>query len=310
MSANQNANTTTLLRDLQRRRSLIAKLLSIARSIESLKCSLEALMLHNQTGDEIPDAIFSLFGSLGQKIKNLSDAEIALRLANLDKITKIKFESIRSLIEQINTDTDTVAVADISETLMDDFRRQTQTSLALRCLLKKRGVTVEEHTLPITGSELKEKLKHLTLRELKIRNNAVNEIETMMHDIDVALNSDYAQAMQNMLTAIRQGLLDNLIHIKSGKSFFELPMPIENIELTQANMVTYEYTKPATLDDEAMATEEIASALPETDAAAEKKSPPKHDQHTGTVKEPKGMWQRFILWLDSPWKVKWKDTKK
>lgn len=310
MSAKHNSDTTNILRDLEKRRSIIAKLLSIARSIEPLKCSLEALMLHNQAGDEIPDAIFSLFGSLGQKIKNLSDAEIALRLANLDKITKIKFESIRSLIEEINTDTDTVPVVDISESLMDDFRRQTQTSLALRCLLKRRGVKVEEHTLPITSSELKEKLKKLTLRELETRNNAVSEIETMMHDIDVTLNSDYGQAMQNMLTVIRQGLFENLAHIKSGKSLFELPMLMENIELSEANLVAYDYTEPAKLDGKATATDEITSALPEADAAAVKKSQTQQDQHTKTAKESKGIWQRFIFWLGSPWKVKWKDTKK
>src|SRR5690606_182702 len=114
--------------------------------------------------------------------------------------TNIKFETIRVVIEQINTDTDAVPIADISETLIDDFRRLTQTSLALRCLLKKRGVKVEDHDLPITGRELEEKLKNLTLRELRVRNNAVIEIEVMVVDIDLALQADYGQSMERMLT--------------------------------------------------------------------------------------------------------------
>lgn len=158
--------------------------------------------------------------------------------------------------------------------------------------------------------ELKEKLKNLTLRELKIRNNALNEIETMMHDIDQALNSDYGQSMQKMLADIKQGLFENLAHIKSGKSLFELPMPIENIELSEANMVTYEYTELPRMDDYPIKTEEVASALPEFGKSSEKKSKPKQDQRTSTLKKPKGVWQRFVYWLNSPWEVKWKDTDK
>ena len=319
MSSKQHASTSHLLEELEQRRRVIEKLLSIASSIESLKGSLEALILHNQASDHIPDVIFAFIGSLGKKIKNLSDAEIALRLTTLEKKTSFKFDQIRILIEQINSDTDKIPLFEISESLLEDFRRQTQTSLALRCLLKKRGVKVKDFSLPISGSELKEKLKQLGLKELEIRDHAVNEIETLMHDIDQALNGEYGHAMQAMLTEIKQGLLENLNHIKAGKSLFELPTPMENIVLSEASLGAYEYTSLPEQDRDSMAAEDDTNSLTETDSAMEKKTAP--DKVTeikqeaektlpDAREEPKGLWQRFVLWLNSPWDVKWKHTKK
>lgn len=318
MSSIQHTSTTHLLLDLEKRRSLIEKLLSIARSIESLKGSLEALVLHNQASDQIPDVFFAFIGSLGKKIKNLSDAEIALRLATLEKKTNFKFDNIRTLIEQINSGTDALPLFEHSETLLDDFRRQTQTSLALRCLLKKRGVKVKEYSLPISGIELKEKLKKISQKELEVRENAVKEIKTLMHDIDCALSGDHGRAMQTMLTDIKQALLANLTHIQAGKSLFELPTPMENIVLTEDCLESYEYTLlPEQADDAVDTDKNVQSPTEKDEAIAQKVQSVEKTAERVEVKqqitaseEPKGIWQRFVVWLNTPWKVKWKHTKK
>lgn len=91
MTDSRSAVATRELQQLERRRRLLERLIVIARSFETLKRSLESLMHQGEVQSEPRPELLASLDARGRKELNMSDAEVKLRLDNLDTRLNAQF---------------------------------------------------------------------------------------------------------------------------------------------------------------------------------------------------------------------------
>ena len=151
MPDSESKNIPDELVSLEHKMDTLEGLMRIAQSMERLQDSLQSVLLLGKSASRIPKSILKTFESLSEKTLTQPTKSLQATLANLDKIIKLKLNTIMSLTSsESNQDpkSNVFQVATIGEVdaedrihkLVYEFKRTAQTAVALRVLLKERGV--------------------------------------------------------------------------------------------------------------------------------------------------------------------------
>lgn len=300
MSDNSTALAVRTLQHLESRRCLIERLIVIARSLELLKNSLVGLLDPLDDSEPHPDVAVT-FDALDRKLRNMADADVMLRLANLDNQLRLQFQQVQPLLDQLEDDSSDHNVLVVqARDLIERFHRYAKTALALRLLLHRRGKTTDESPLPYDRSSLVRQLEGLTAQERAARRQVIEEMQGMARDLD-GLLADTAlhPALQERLSALRQGLDANLAHLLAGHSIEDLPLAVEPIDFDAAQLFI-----PQPLESPP---QPPSAPLNVPAAPASGASPV-----TGGAPDcrPQGLWRGLWSWLNAPFGVTWKDIRK
>lgn len=303
-------NVITQLNALEEKKQTLARVIKIASSLEAMRLALTAVFQLGQPEADLPPGVLNFFTSLGKKVKNLSDLEIQTRLNNLQTNIKSKLAKVIAITAELDdlSDLNNQRIDEINQ-LVEDYKRHAQTAVALGILLQRRGVTTTPIGLSLTKETMLVELKRITTQENKKRQDAIQQTLEIRHDINVIrLNPNTCDATRQILDLIAENLKQNILHLRAGHSISQLPYEVEMIEFDKVDeqpaLPAVEYEPENAL---LKTTEESVEPPPtETKESVAETVPTSVKNVTGL----RGVWQRFNLWLNSPWSVNWKDLKK
>ncbi|BES70583.1 hypothetical protein RE428_16010 [Marinobacter nanhaiticus D15-8W] len=273
-------------------------------SIEGLKRGIEDMLAQGEpAADSDPEATQFIEG-LGRKVRNMSDAEVALRLEKLDLRMHGLFSRMMPLIEWISAGearVDDRMLAEASNDI-DALKRMSRTALALRGMLARRGLSIPAFRLPLDRAKLQKKLFAIAREEQQARREVIQQVRAMGNDVRMLLErTDLSAAMRQLLEQLQTGLLANLEHLRAGHGVAELPLPIETadfgIALPEADQASSEEDEPVVVKPTSSSTVTGGSQAPvEATPDSDKPSLP-------------GMFRSVWLWFKSPWEVSWRDIR-
>lgn len=294
---------TRALQQLEQRRHILERLVAAARTIEALKHSMAHMLAQGDGPSSQTPHLSRFIEALGQKVRNLSDAEVQLRLNKLDRRQRELLAQLQPLIEQIQTaDTalEELPLASAEETI-GTFRRLAQTGLALRGLLARRGLKVPELRLPFDQEQLQRQLQAINGEEQKARRSVIRQVREIGGEIRQLLDrQDLPPHMHKLLEEMLQGLQANLAHLKAGKSVLDLPLDIEATAFIEPAPGAVEAKEHAAWDAEPTPAGATTRAGPAGASRIQEAQPPGKPPSL-----PRAVW----LWVCSPWDVSWRDIR-
>ncbi len=316
---NHVVNVADELTLLEQRRVALERLIRIAQSLEALQQGLQAVS-ELKSSRALPDAAVRTFEALGRKIRNLSDAQVKLRLNTLDHKVATKLKLVLGLADELQPDqeqrADGARLALIND-LVDEFKKHAQTAVALRVLLSRRGVEVEPLALSVPEETLRERLTFIASREHQCREAVVQQVDQLRADVQTLLaNPNCKPALRAVLMAVLEALHANLAHLHEGKPVSSLPTPIADIafDTTPFSGVSYAEPAPEAVPGSGKTDAgEPVSVSSSATAATPASSPTKNKAAGPTAVSPTakpGFWRRFINWINTPWHVGWKDLER
>jgi hypothetical protein len=309
-------------------RSALEQLLTAARSLGSLHKGLESSLQLGKSTAALPAEAQRLYLSLDNKIQAMSDDEVLKRLHQLERKITLQLKNLAPLIDPLVSSSPAQSdeqAAALAPQQLDVFQRQAKTAITLRALLHKRGLSVPVLTMPIAASVVERKLAVIELQEQRCRVQVTEAVDTMATDINVLMtHSECSDAMCETLGQVFDDLVSAQEHLSAGLSLDSLPISIDIIdgqvvadeppvpglppaEDIAAGAMTAQgestalsesaaLSEPTALDESAPLSEEPASKAAEVLAAPAAKDLP-----------AKSLWQKLILWLNTPWGTRWRD---
>lgn len=299
---------TRALQQLEESRSFLQRLIGAASSIEGLKYSIEDMLAQGDpTSDDQPQMARFIEG-LGRKVRNMSNAEVVLRLEKLDRRISGLFARLLPVIERISAGDVPFDDHLLNESSNDigALKRLSRTALAIRGMLARRGVAIPDFRLPLDRVQLQKKLFAIAREEQRARREVIQQVREMGSDIRAMLGRvDLPEVMRHLLDQMQAGLLANLEHLRAGHSVAELPLPIEeasfNVPLPQDSGVL-EGQAPLT-SPEPSAEDQTGTLRTPRNQAAPTASPSLDGM------PPPGLLKTLWLWVKSPWDVSWQDIR-
>ena len=280
-------SATEELRQLRKKRKALESAMRIAASVERLHQGLKAVMLMGKPTSAIPKQALASYEELDEKTKLQPTAKLQEILAKLEKTIKTRLSTIMRLAELddealLARDQDDAeeGPSENIEHILNDYRKSAQTAVALRVLLKTRGVPTKAVVLDVSADVLKEKIVALGQREKRCRVHARQEIVTLINDIKGLMRRGVPEGMKQVLLTAHRDLLMNLKHLDAGRTIESLPVSIEIIEMGEEEEIEEIVAMPVMCDDE------------------------DQEQQSGKRKSP-GFFSVFWRWLLTPFGVSW-----
>lgn len=275
------------LRRLRSRKEALQSVIKIARAIERLQKALHAVLLMGQPATAIPKQALRYYNELSREIKNRPTNTLRQDLVELDRRIKTDLQDIIALARQSETEfaSATTPVGDdeldrINKRL-DEFRRLSQTAVCLRILLRERGITAPPMALPVPEQSIQQHIQALDHKEREYKSRLRTNIVALKTDLDALLaRGGFPESVMRELAASRAALQSNLEHLDAGKELDTLPFAVE-------------------------VTEAAPGAPPDMPATPNPAPAPRQDADD----EPTGFFARLWRWLNSPWSVRWSQTR-
>lgn len=276
-------NPAEAITQIEHRRQALQRLVVIAHSLEQLNRGLQSTLLMGRPAGAVPKSALTAFAQLDEKTSILPDAKLKHTVGLLEASIKSR---VSRIIEAVLLDD-----GQLSETLpgggsapampdmlkmLGEFRKNAQTAVALKVLLKKRGVPTRPMEFAIPEDEIRRHINALKAKETRYRGQMEKNIEGMVEDTRhilamEGLNDEMREAAQHVL----HDLEANLAHLKAGKSIESLPMALEVIEV----------------GDDGVVEERAEPEVEEVESPPEPEAKPAPESHQSTQSP-----QTFSLW--------------
>ena len=295
------AQTYQLISD---KRQALEKLIKIASGVHDQQSALSELAYASRPSQEFPKKVVKYFAAVEERMQEFDSASVVKRLESLEKITE---QNLRKMLRLASVDINQLRANEIEslspesfKEFIDGFKRRTKTSLAIRYLLKKRGLAIEPFHLPVSQDTVNHQIKQLKEKE----KNCVRQVRSEINDIIKDSNGllalpDLAEPIKEELKSVVSGMHANLEHLDKGGSISSMPNVFEIITLQSETYESIE-EEPETNEKETIsnaareAPTQVLDALPDTEVKpAENKS---------------FLWL-LKTWLSSPWKTSWRSLK-
>jgi len=298
---------STELSKITKKRLALESLIRITASIQIQQESLRELSVIAKPSQDFPAKLILHIKQLSYRIGDLPLPELITRL---DKIEQVMASSLNQVLLLANIDANELRDEQLDHLSIDqfidsigNFKRRTQTAVALRFILKERGVAIAPYSLSIPQESIVVHIDKLRQKEKKCVKQIRKEIVIIIKDSDqITRMNGLTEQMKAEINNVRKAMQVNLEHLDRGGSVKDIPNVFETIVLeseidnTPTNRVHDE------IEDSDVA--EISNNQKLENSAA-KNSPP---EKTSTKKE--SFWSLFLKWLSSPWNVSWKSIKK
>ncbi|WP_207060914.1 hypothetical protein [Motiliproteus sp. SC1-56] len=313
------------LNELTHKRAALEKLITIAASINSQQAAMGDLSVIARPSQEIPSKTVRNLHAFEEKHARLSDEELRQWLASAETTIKKTVEHLAQVaqldLHQLREGALKGLDLEGFKKLVVDFDRRTQTALALRYLLKNRGVMLEAFKLPFPQETVIERIEVLRRQEKYCITQIKAEAKSIIDDTRALLGSPaLSDKQKQQLVAVEQAMQANLEHLARGGSVADLPSKFEVVVVDSE--LPAETPIPATPKPEATPgpapQSPPESPPPAAQAAATPKpphaAPPKKPQAAKSQAAPApqkrlSTFRLFIKWLTTPVSTSWKELK-
>lgn len=271
---------------LREKRKALERAFRVAQGVERLFRGLETALLLEHQPRHLAVRVQSFLDHLDPATLGLPTSELEASLRELDQAVQADLarmmdlaRSEERLAEQLE-DEHAEAARGLLRTL-EAFRRKAHTAVALRLVLRERGIATPALDLRMPTVEIRRQIVLLKMREQDCRERIEQQIADIQLSIDQLLaRDDINPAMVELLDEVSAGLTRNLQHLRRGGSTEDLPVSLAVIELATPPPVCAPEPTPE----------------PRPRPPLRKPPPPKM-----------GFWRRLWLWLTTPTSIRWRD---
>ena len=291
---------TTEIEIINQKRAALQKLVKLTNTLNRLHQGLQSVLLMGKSVSQIPDKIVDKFRSLSDRLESHATDTLKNTLSNTDlkiqstvkHVLEVSQKSEAELSRLVGGDAGKL-VANVEEDFyeyVNDFKKKSQTSIALRLALKARNVVIKAFNLPVPESFIEQQIHTLDKREAICREKIKTDIQTIQNDVAQLLHrEDCPESLKQKLLVVQSNINENMAFINNNQNIEDMPILYENIELSAA---------PQMVDEVEVITQPEQSA----------KEAPKQEEKLQPVK--RGFFSRLWAWMNSPLNVKWKDISK
>ncbi len=285
-------NQSETLESLQKRRLALEKLIAVTNDLEQMKNGLNSVLLLDNISYNIPDEIQNFLTMLSEQMKDSPTDMVKEVLRSLDhKVLKSLSQVFNKTLIEISQDEIEEKQIDFSDDLsseIEEFKKDSQTAIGLRLLLKERGQPIPPFRCIVPMNSIKDRIVTLKMKEKVYRNNITSEIDDMLKNFSfLMVDTNLSDQIRSQIQTVIDDLLTKKNHIKSGKELTDMSMIVESVELVSEKEQINENIQ-------------TKKPKPEVQHASKKKK---------SVKKPNNFFTRIKLWTNTSWKVSWKDTK-
>lgn len=291
------------LDQISRKRLALEQLLLLAHQLSRMQGGmgmLQQMLKPSQAPSRKATALEQLCDALAPR----STEELRRQLAALDELIARELSSVVVLsrltrAEFIQRYCESKGAADAAvllEKQLEEFRRNSQTNVAVRYVLHGRGIQLKAAELPISQEAVAQRLAALRTEEQQCREQLTQQARELLVDIEAAIaNPDCSAAELARQMAGKLRIEGTLKMLEQGRSLEDLPRELSG--------------------DDAPFLAAMARPAVETDNAARPAQPvaPKATAKQPTPLQPEkplGFWKKFKLWLNTPWETRWQDIDK
>jgi hypothetical protein len=297
MSDSKSKTTTSSqrLRLIRRKRLALEQLIEFTKNISLQSRILQDVLVLSRPSQVIPDKIREHLMYLVNTIQNLSDGDLNQHLIRVDQLVRQGVETIVNIsqhLEQFDANSQSIIkeINHIKETITL-FKNRTELSLALRLVLKNKGLQPQRLVVNFSQESISEQIGELKNEEQKCSNSLRNHIQDVIIECDLLLSLDgIASELKGELKQVKEVMQQNIEHLNSGKSIETIPVNFEAVNIEDSSPSAIEPIYEA---------KETSIEIKKTTATA---TPTKIEPQ----KKPETFLQRLTNWLNSPWNQGWK----
>lgn len=297
-----NEVNTDELKNLKNKRTALDKLVAFTQQIGQLAKTLDAALEIAKPSQQPNKKLFPILQQLMSHIKPLQSEKLVVSLDLIDRdiqkeldvilklseMNEIEFEQYleQRPLEKIglthqNDPHFKTAYEELAQEV-HNFKRKTQTDVAIRYELSHRGLPIRASDLPIGQEKLSEKAVSLKQQERHCKQKIESCIHALLQDTQSILdNAQYPPDLKNKITLVQHELTQNLTALNDEEAFEQLPV-----------FVASENLPPHTQDDPP--SQEHKRTTPAT--------------HSNEI-PIRTVFSLFFEWIKSPWHVTWKSLK-
>jgi len=298
------------------KRQALESLIKIAQGVHEQHSALSELAYAALPSQEFPVKVVLFFDAIEKRMADLPSPEIIRKLETVEKVTE---QSLRQMLHLATLDVAQLRAQQIDalnpesfKTFIDDFRNRTNTALAIRLLLKKKGLAIAPFKLPVPQETIAAQISRLKEKEVACVKEVRKEIYDIIRDSQALLTlTELDQQLRQQLADIVSGMHANLAHLDNGGSITEIPNEFEIITLQSEEVVLVDATaetnapkQPATTAPVEETVAKTPAITPDQEALDNRESP------SETQLQKRSFWWIFKLWLTSPWNTRWSDLTK
>jgi hypothetical protein len=238
----KEVNISEELKALEHKKCALEKVMKIARAVEQLRYGLESVVLLGKPTGSISHQAMHVFEALSEKIriqptKKIQECVVKLNATianNLNAVIELaRPENEAELHEQVTADSE---LAEHIDKLIQDYRKSAQTAVALRVVLRERGVPTAPIKWSINVDQIRNQITQLNEQETHYRKKVKSELILLQHDaLAIANNTQLPQQTRDSAAHMHSMLQKDLQHLNAGKDIASMPFFVEVVELQEKN---------------------------------------------------------------------------
>lgn len=190
MSNHQTSDPADELALINKKRAALKKLVKLTAMLSRLHQGLQSVILMGNPTSYIPEKTINNFKALTDKLAGQSTEKLQHTLTNTDikinrdmkLVVELSQQNEAELTDQINSKNSSLLDSNVEE-YVADFKKNAQTSIALRIALKSRNEPVKPLVFPVPDKLITNQIHELDEKESACRKKIQNSMETIDHDI-------------------------------------------------------------------------------------------------------------------------------
>jgi hypothetical protein len=234
---NPSGDISNISQRLEVGRKALETLASIASQLENAKNGLVRSAYLTANIDELPPGIRRLWESLDKDVMLMSAPELAKKLQHLERMLAVRLATVIPTVDKIcaaENHGEEIEVGGMRAQL-HDLSRLASTALAIRLLAHRKNFKFPPGQLPISADVLRDKAQRVKKIERVHKLRVLTHIHDMVKaTVGMLSNESVDATTKTMLRSVLRDLQSNARHLADGGSFSNLPVPIENVELSEA----------------------------------------------------------------------------
>ncbi|MDQ7048205.1 MAG: hypothetical protein Q9M92_01165 [Enterobacterales bacterium] len=292
-------HTTNQFKQITQKRRALETLINIAGCIETQQQSLKELSVLARPSQKYPPQLVKHIQLLTD---GLGEQPVSDLLKRLEAVEKVTSKTLKQLLVMAQLDANDIRDEQIANLTaeayfeaIDQFKSRTQTALALRYILIKRGVNIAPFELAIPQESITGHIGELKKKERGCVKQIRKEIINIVKDSDELLkNPSIPKEMKHEVMTVKLAMRVNLEHLDKGGKVCDIPNVFEALVLETEKDREQKQQPPPQQD-----------LVHKKQPAAIKR---KINKQLATKKQQKpSLAKRAKKWLASPWSVGWKD---
>jgi hypothetical protein len=296
-----NIGSLSSIELIKEKRQLLKRVVLITRATERMQDSLNSVLILGKPSTNIPEGVLKYYHILSNKIKQKPTEKISWYLETLEELIKTNLQGIVELTLEEHevsssapSDQVEAGYSDEAMRLLNEFKRQSQTAVALKILLQQRGVYTSGAKIKESVQQIEGHIERLERREEKQRKQLRTQISEMHADLSSMLKSDqYSDDMKKVFRKVMADLENDLKAVEKGERIDKLQLSFEVVETGMDK-------KEAEATVQQQVTAETEEYLEEFDQKEKSETP------FNIV----GFLKTLYKWLNTPWSVTWGEIRK